>query len=123
MTLKPSTLFASCCSALLVLAACGTQTVGSRYVKSDNVVASQGKTIAVSDKDSALLAGTSLDIPSGALAQDTVITLEVGVDSLLDADTAAGPVTTWGPAGTHFSTPARMTLPLTVNPMRLAGVM
>ena len=115
MSLKPTTLFASGCSALLVLAACDTQTVGSRYVKSENVGASQGKTIAVSDKDSALLAGTSLDIPSGALAQDTVITLEVGVDSLLDADTAAGPVTTWGPAGTHFSKPARMTVPLTVN--------
>ena len=42
MTLKPTTLFASCCSALLVLAACGTQTVGSRYVKSENVGASQG---------------------------------------------------------------------------------
>lgn len=115
MTLKPTTLFASCCSALLVLAACGTQTVGSRYVKSENVLASQGKTIAVSAQDSALLAGTSLDIPSGALTQDTFITLELGMDTLVDADSAAGPVAIWGPAGTRFSKPARMTLPLSVN--------
>jgi hypothetical protein len=115
MTLKPTTLFASCCTALLVLAACGTQTVGSRYVKSENVTVSQGKVIAVSDKDSALLAGTSLEIPSGALSQDTVITLEVGIDNLVDTDDVAGPVAIWGPAGTRFSKPARMTLPLTVN--------
>ncbi len=114
-TLKPTTIFSSCCSALLVFAACGTPIVGSRFVKSEAVSASQGKTIAVSEKDSAVLAGTSLAVPAGALAQDTVITLEVGLDTLLDADEAAGPVTTWGPAGTRFSTPAIMTVPLTVN--------
>jgi hypothetical protein len=114
-TLKPNIILASCCSALLVFAACGTQTAGSRFVKSEKVVASEGKAIAVSATDSALLAGTSLVVSAGALTKDTVITLEVGLDSLLDAEDAAGPVTTWGPAGTRFSTPARMTVPLTVN--------
>lgn len=104
-----------CCCCLLLVAACGTQNAGSRYVKSESVGAANGKTIAVSEKDSALLAGTTLEIPAGALAGDTVITLEVGLDSLLDEDTAAGPVATWGPAGTRFSRPARMTLPLSLS--------
>lgn len=84
-------------------------------MKSDPVGASQGTTISVSSKDSALLAGTSLEIPASSLPQDTVITLEVGMESMLDADTAAGPVAIWGPAGTKFNKPARMTLPVTLG--------
>ena len=112
---RRTSLFASCCGALLALAACTTEPVGSKYVKSDPVGASQGTTISVSSKDSALLAGTSLEIPADSLPQDTVITLEVGMESMLDADTAAGPVAIWGPAGTKFNKPARMTLPVTLG--------
>ena len=41
---------AGCCCALLV--GCGVQNVGSRYVKSQNVTASQGASIAVSASES-----------------------------------------------------------------------
>jgi hypothetical protein len=96
-----------------VLAGCGpTRTVGSRYVKSERVTAAQGLTLSVEAADSPELAGTRLVIPPGALAADTVITLELGSDSLAGGDNkAAGAVALWGPAGTRFSTAAELSLP------------
>jgi hypothetical protein len=96
----------------LVLAACGSTQVGSRYVKSENVAATQGAVLAVSASDSPALAGTKLEIPANALAADTTITLEVGMEPLVANELVAGPVAVWGPAGTTFRQPARMTLPL-----------
>lgn len=92
--------------------ACGPTQVGSRYVKSQQVSASQGAVVTVSASDSTQLAGTKLEIPGDALAADTTITVEVGLEPLVATELVAGPVAVWGPAGTLFSKPARMTLPL-----------
>ncbi|MEW5742390.1 MAG: Dickkopf N-terminal cysteine-rich domain-containing protein [Myxococcota bacterium] len=98
--------------AVLCCAGCGTTVVGSRYVKSQDVEASKGAVLAVTAEDSTQLAGTKLEIPAAALDADTTITLELGADSLVAEELVAGPVAIWGPAGTHFKQPARMTLPL-----------
>jgi hypothetical protein len=101
-------------SAVLVAFACGNQ-AGSRYVKSQNIDAASGGTLSVTATESAALAGTSLAIPAGALAADTRITLELGMDDLVAREDVAGPVAIWGPAGTRFSKKARMTLPLSIS--------
>ncbi len=101
-------------SATLLAFACGNQ-AGSRYVMSENVTAASGATLTVSASQSAALAGTSLDIPAGALAADTRITLELGLDDLVASADVAGPVAIWGPAGTRFSKKARMTLPVSIS--------
>lgn len=99
--------------ALLALAGCSpVDHVGSKYVKSERVAASQGATITVVDSDEPALAGAALRIEPGALAADTVITLELSTAPLTDsAEQAVGPVAIWGPAGTAFAMPAQMTLP------------
>lgn len=101
-------------SLLLLLAACSSN-VGSRFVKSQDVEASREAVISVSAAESDALAGTQLTIPAGALAQNMRITLELGLDSLAPAANAAGPVAVWGPAGTVFSKPVQMTLPVTLS--------
>ena len=95
--------------------ACGTGTeqVGSRYVKSVMVPAATGATITVLANESGDLAGTVLDVPRGALARDTRLTLELGFAPVLSRpDEAVGPPAIWGPAGMPFNPAARMTLPL-----------
>jgi hypothetical protein len=98
----------------VLAAACGT-VVGSRYVKSAPVTASSGAVISVTATDSAALAGTSLSIPAGALSADTTITVEPGLLPLVTDGEALSPVVEWGPSGLVFSTPATMTLPLTLS--------
>ncbi|MHB8875437.1 MAG: hypothetical protein ACYC8T_17265 [Myxococcaceae bacterium] len=95
------------------LAACGpSETVGSRFVKSERVTASQGASIVIDARESPELAGTALKIEPGALTADTTITLDLGASTLVDsAEQAAGPVAIWGPPGTKFSKPVVMTLP------------
>ncbi len=99
---------------LTVLAACGT-VVGSRYVKSEPVGAASGAVIAVSARESAALAGTTLEIPPGAMAANATITVEPGLMPLVASGEALSPVVEWGPSGLVFSTPATMTLPLNLS--------
>ena len=101
----------SCC-----LSACNSfNTVGSRFVKHENVTAAQGLTISVAANESPELAGTALQIPAGALAENTTITLEIGSTPLMEADAkSAGTVAIWGPAGTKFAAPVELTMPFTL---------
>jgi hypothetical protein len=96
--------------AALALAACGSTELGSRFVKSQPVTANQAAVVTVSASDSPSLAGTKLEIPAGALAADTTLTLETAPSLVATADNA-GPVAVWGPSGLTFSTPARLTMP------------
>jgi hypothetical protein len=100
--------------ATAVTLACGNE-AGSRYVKAVTVEASKGGVIAVTGAESAALGGARLEVPAGALAQDTRLTLEVGLEDLVAQADVAGPVAVWGPAGTRFAKKARMTLPLTLS--------
>jgi hypothetical protein len=106
---------------VMVANACGVDsTVGSRFVKSERVAASKGAAISVSATEEPELAGTSLDVPPGALATDTTLTLELGLKPL--TGNARGPVAIWGPAGTLFSSPVRMTLPLAMTTSSEVGL-
>ncbi len=104
---------------LLTLSAtfgCGSSPIdekmASRFVKSVDVAAATGASIEIAPKDSPDLAGTRLDIPSGALAQNTRITLELQRDPIVTGDAEpAGPVAKWGPPGTAFSKAATLRLP------------
>lgn len=102
-------------TALMVIAyACGTEkTVGSRFVKSELISASRGGSIGVSQAEEPALAGTTLAVPPNALGQDARLTLELGLTDL--SSSPRGPVAVWGPSGTTFTTPARLTMPLLVN--------
>ncbi len=96
------------------LAACGAPTheVASHYVKSQLISASKGGTITVGQADDPVLAGTSIVIPAGALPADTTVTIAEGATRVAPAGAqTAGPVATFGPDGTKFSTPATITLP------------
>lgn len=106
--MSPSRLLPVC---LALLSTCSTPPP-SRVVKAQLIEASRGGIITVSASESAELAGTSLDVPAGALAADTRITLERS-DDIVAREDVAGPAATWGPAGTRFTKAARMTLPLT----------
>jgi hypothetical protein len=100
-----------------------TETVASRYIKSVRVVASRGASIAVTREESAELAGTALDISADALAEDTVITLELGYEPILSAPAeVAGDVALWGPEGTTFLVPARMKLPYRLGTERASDL-
>jgi hypothetical protein len=101
-------------SAALIAWACGTdRTVGSRFVKSELVSAARGGTISVSAGEEPQLAGTRLTVPAGALSADTQLTLELGRAAI--AASPRGPVAVWGPSGTTFATPARLTLPVALQ--------
>src|SRR5215210_3310785 len=97
---------AACIAVVLCCACTPTQQVGSKYVKSEKVTASQGATLTVSAAESPELAGTTLVIEPGALATDTEIQLELGTVSITDDGVkSAGPTALWGPRGTTFSKP------------------
>ena len=55
------------------------------------------------------LKGFRVDIPAGALAQDTKITIDLPTDEV----TAKRLIAEFGPHGTQFSTPVTLTFPLT----------
>jgi hypothetical protein len=97
--------------------------MGSRYVKVVDVPSAQGASIVVTGRDSAELAGSRLDIPPGALAKDTSITLELQRQPLAtdDGSKPAGPVAVWRPAGTLFAGGAKMTLPFQMPEGHTAG--
>lgn len=102
------------CSALMFVAACGGNSrLGSRYVKSVPVTASEGATITVDAAEEPALDKAKLVIPPGALKEDTVITIEVGESDITGG--RAGSVAIFGPSGLVFEKPATMTLPYQLN--------
>lgn len=103
---------------LLSALACSTDEpadLGSVHVKSALIEATAGGSIEVTASDDyAPFIGTKLEVPPGALAADTKITIDVYSDSLMDEDAdAVGPAVEFGPSGTTFSEPVQVTLPLT----------
>ncbi|CAN0551326.1 unnamed protein product, partial [Laminaria digitata] len=85
------------------------------HVKSALIEATAGGSIEVTALDDyAPFIGTKLQVPPGALAADTKITIDVYSDSLMDEEAdAVGPAVEFGPSGTTFSEPVQVTLPLT----------
>jgi len=103
---------------LLSALACSTDEpadLGSVHVKSALIEAAAGGSIEVTALDDyAPFIGTKLQVPPGALAADTKITIDVYSNSLMDEDAdAVGPAVEFGPSGTTFSEPVQVTLPLT----------
>lgn len=94
----------------------GQVLLGSVHVKSSLIEAGTGGRLAVLPEDSADLAGTLVQIPPNALSQDTKITIGVARDSsiLHDDGEPAGIAVSFGPDGTTFATPARITIPFGV---------
>lgn len=101
---------------IAALAGCSqTYPLASRYIKSVEVQASQGAVVTVEASESAELAGASLAIPPGALASDTTLTVELGLESLTSGtDASVSKVAVWGPAGTRLSAPAEVVLPFSL---------
>ena len=97
--------------------ACGTETpedLGSVHVKSQLISAAAGGELSVTATDYAPFAGVKVQIPAGALAQDTKITVDVAAASIMDGDaTSAGPAVDLGPSGTTFSKPVTVRVPVT----------
>lgn len=103
--------------ALAVLfARCSTQqNVGTRYVKTMALTASQGGTLTVEASESAELAGFDLVVPPGVLPADTTLTLELGLDDVATAPASpAGPVVILGPELT-FLEGVQLTLPASAS--------
>ena len=96
-----------------VLAACNTQvTVGSRYAKSQRVLALTGGSVTVTMADDPALAGTSVQIPPNALSRDTTITIaEAAPLPLPTGATALGPAAELGPSDATFAQPITIVLP------------
>jgi hypothetical protein len=106
-------------AALILAAACGVKTeiVASKYVRSQLILAVDGGTLTVIAADSQELAGTRVEVPPGALAQDTVITVgPPGNSTLVPASATAGPLVDLGPEGTTFDPSATVTLPFSLPP-------
>ncbi|HEY2407333.1 MAG TPA: hypothetical protein VGI10_15085 [Polyangiaceae bacterium] len=103
-------------------AACGSSDKGGSTPAAANNVPAVGQTVTVSitaaSGGDVAIGSAKLSIPPGALSADTDITLttEAPASSLPEAATVQGPVYDFGPAGTTFSTPAPLTLPLPSAP-------
>ncbi len=118
--------------ALLPIAAlaCGSTTtpVASKYVVSQLVSAQSGGTLAVTQADDPMLAGTTLSVPPGALAKDTTLTIAEGGAVTPSGDQEAGPVADFGPSGTTFLKAVTITLPYqlpsgaTIDQLAVEGV-
>jgi hypothetical protein len=107
----------ACTAALMLGAACGVKTdiVASKYVRSQFISAAQGGTLTVTAADSPELAGTRVEVPPGALAQDSVITVgPPGNSTLVPVSSAAGPLVDLGPEGITFDPSATVTLPFSL---------
>jgi hypothetical protein len=78
---------------------------------SEDVTAAEGGEVALDD-------GAAVNIPAGALADDTTITIESSEPSndLPDLDSVTGLVYEFGPDGTTFEQPVELTLPLVGTP-------
>lgn len=104
------------CGLIVALAGCQqSYPLASRYIKSVPVQASQGALVTVEASESEELAGTSINIPAGALDRDTTVTVELGLEGLASGpDTSVSRVAVWGPAGTKLSAPAEVVLPFSL---------
>src|SRR5689334_5392078 len=60
---------------------------------------------------SAQLGGATLQVPQGALTQDTMITVSLRPSVAQPGQTAVGPSLHFEPAGLAFTTPVTLTLP------------
>ncbi|MEO1234148.1 MAG: hypothetical protein AAFZ18_35160 [Myxococcota bacterium] len=101
----------------LVLAACGDETIASRFLARAQI-GPTGGALSVSAADGAgVWTGAALDVPAGALETTATITIEPGAEVTLAADeTVAGPALDFGPDGLQFEPAATMTLPLSSTP-------
>lgn len=89
-----------------------TQTIASRYLKSQLISAPDGGGFTVLDTENEELAGFSLTIPPGALSADTQVTLEVGLDDLVAfPDSAANRVAIIGPSSVVLTRAATIGFP------------
>ncbi len=111
---------AAACVVALAVACDQSVTIGSRWVRQQQVTALHGGTVAVTPADSAVLAGASLRLLPGDLPADTLITLE-GATSLSGEPRAAGPALAWGPASTLLVRPVLMTLPYSLSAAQSAA--
>ncbi len=112
MNLNQRTLYTSI-AALVLAAACGDDTLdlGSRYMKSAMVSASSGGGFVVTESDAAEFAGVGIDVPAGALAEDTTITVAPSDDLPSEQGVQwVGPAMDFGPDDLEFSIPATVTL-------------
>lgn len=98
--------------AAFALAACGPDYVGSRYVKSKDVSATQDAVLSVDANDSRDLAGTRLAIPAGAVTDAITVSLELGLNSILGHELTAGPAAIFNPSNLVFSKDVTLTLPV-----------
>ncbi len=92
------------------LTACGAEAleVGSRFVRAEFILAAQGGGFVVTATESTELAGVAIEIAPGALAQDTLVTLEPYEDMATPNDVErAGPAVRFGPADAAFSNGVR----------------
>jgi len=100
-----------CVLALASMVACGDDSGGSEETEdvpepiSVEVSADEGEMIETT--------GAAIDIPAGALAEDTEVTLEVILPTgQPDADKLASLIYDFGPDGTTFETPVELTIDL-----------
>lgn len=96
----------------LLIASCGVQLVGSRFVKSQAVQAAEGGLITVSAAESSELKGMRLQLPPGALRADTHVTVELALDEVLRGGFGAGPAVVLGPTETELNLDAVLVLPV-----------
>src|SRR5205823_3928495 len=57
------------------------------------------------------IAGAAVEVPAGALAAPTTITIEPGADIGRAGSAPVGPAAVFGPSGTTFAVPVEVTLP------------
>ena len=101
-------------TAALAVSGCAKEPlqIGSVYVKSLLIRASEGGRMVVDSTDHGALAGAGVVVEANALSQDTTVTVEVGDANLGDTDGEdVGPSVKFGPADVTFSTPARVSIP------------
>ena len=101
-------------TAALAVSGCAKEPlqIGSVYVKSLLIRASEGGRMVVDSTDHGTLAGAGVVVEANALSQDTTVTVEVGDANLGDTDGEnVGPSVKFGPADVTFSTPARVSIP------------
>jgi hypothetical protein len=117
--MKRDALFSAAVLVFATLVACDqSRSVGSRWLRAEQLSAVNGGTIGVAPGSGEPLAGAQLQLDPGALAADAVITLEPGAGPLAAEPPAAGPVAVWGPRDLALALPARLALPYALGPQQ-----
>lgn len=102
-------------AALAAAHACDqSRTVGSRWVRSQQIHGADGGTIAVPLGAGETLGGAQLILDPNAVQGDVLVTLEEAGAPLGTNPRGAGPVASWGPAVALLH-PAQMTLPFVLG--------